>query len=346
MSCSCTEPAQGRTNGQGDPDALPSCITVEIGLETPLRGCKSLRMNLVFFSRIRLVKSSLLLLVAGSISPLGALAASLSPLPSGKEESKALWALQPIREVKPPEPKRKARLRNPIDAFVFAKLEQNNLAPARPAERLTLLRRACFDLAGLPPSPEEIEMFMKSKQPDAYERLIDRLLASPAYGERWGRHWLDVVRYADTAGFEADALYENAWRYRDYVIQSLNADKPFDRLIEEQVAGDELWPGDSDAAVATGFYSIGPVMEESAMVSNQLEYEWLTDAVDTTGAAFLGLTLGCARCHDHKYDPISQRDYYGMQAIFAASDRAYPEKIKERRIKMLNGLFSDKPDRK
>jgi hypothetical protein len=234
-------------------------------------------------------------------------------------------------------------VKNPIDAFVLEGLTKHGLTPAPQAGRLTLLRRAYFDLIGLPPPPEEIERFAKDTRPDAYEQLIDRLLALPQYGERWGRHWLDVVRYADTGGFEADHLYPNAWRYRDYVIRSLNRDKPFDRFIQEQVAGDELWPEDREATAATGLYCIGPALAESAMVSNQLEYEWLTDAADTTGAAFLGLTLGCARCHDHKYDPLTQKDYYAMQAIFAASDRPYPEKVRLLRIKALHGLLSDAP---
>jgi len=212
-------------------------------------------------------------------------------------------------------------VKNPIGAFVLAKLEQNHLAPAPPASRLALLRRACFDLTGLPPTPEQVESFRKDDRPVAYAELIERLLASPQYGERWGRHWLDVVHYADSGGFEVDLFYQTAWQYRDYVIRSLNADKPFDRFIQEQVAGDELWPDDAEAITATGLYAIGPVMEESAMISNQLEYEWLTDAADLTGAAFLGLTVGCARCHDHKYDPIPQTDYFALQAVFAASDR-------------------------
>jgi hypothetical protein len=195
----------------------------------------------------------------------------------------------------------------------------------------------------VPPTFEEVEAFRKDDQPDAYERLIDRLLASPRYGERWGRHWLDVARYADTGGFEADLLYPSAWRFRDYVIRALNADKPLDRFLQEQVAGDEIWPDDRDAVTASTLYCIGPALAESAMVENQLENEWLTDAADTTGAAFLGLTFGCARCHDHKYDPISQRDYYALQAVFAASDRPYPEKIHLNRIKALNGLLSETP---
>ncbi len=159
----------------------------------------------------------------------------------------APWAFRPPRASAPPSPRDASRVANPIDAFVLARLEAEGLAPAPPADRLALLRRACFDLIGLPPTPEEVEPFGRDDGPDAYERLVDRLLASPQYGERWGRHWLDVVRYADTGGFEADHLYPNAWRYRDYVIRSLNADKPFDRFIQEQVAGDELWPDDPEA---------------------------------------------------------------------------------------------------
>jgi hypothetical protein len=233
--------------------------------------------------------------------------------------------------------------RNPIDVFVLAALEKEHLAPAPVAGRLTLLRRVYFDVLGLPPPPEEVDRCAHDDSPLAYERLIDRLLSSPSYGERWARHWLDVVRYADSGGFENDHLYPSSWRFRDYVIRSLNADKPFDRFIQEQVAGDELWPDDPEAVLGSTLYCIGPALGESAMVENQLEYEWLTDAADTTGAAFLGLTLGCARCHDHKYDPIRQTDYVAMQAIFAASDRPYPEKIRETRIKLLNSLLSETP---
>ena len=253
------------------------------------------------------------------------------------------WSFRPVRSMSPPEVKRKDWVRGPIDAFVLRRLEDAGLEPAGPASRPALLRRAHLDLLGLPPTPEEVETFAHDDRPDAYERLIDRLLASPRYGERWGRHWLDVARYADTSGFEADHLYPDAWRYRDYVIRSLNADKPFDRFIREQVAGDELWPDDPEAVAASTLYCVGPALQESAMVEGQLDYEWLTDAADTTGAAFLGLTLGCARCHDHKYDPITQTDYFAMQAVFAASDRPYPDKIRLSRIKVLNGLLSDAP---
>jgi len=253
------------------------------------------------------------------------------------------WCLQPIRQIAPPKPSRPAWAKNPIDAFILAKLDENHLAPAPRADRLTLLRRASFDLTGLPPSPEEIDTFAKDTSPDAWPKTIDRLLASPHYGERWARHWLDLVRYADTGGFEHDLLYPNAWRYRDYVIRSFNENKPMDRFVQEQIAGDELWPDNAEAVVATGLYAVGPAAQDSALMSTQLEYEWLTDSVDTTGAAFLGLTLGCARCHDHKYDPLTQRDYFGMQAIFAASDRPYPNGIRDNRIKGLNAILADVP---
>jgi hypothetical protein len=232
---------------------------------------------------------------------------------------------------------------NPIDCFALARLHKAGLTPAGPADRRTLLRRVTLDLTGLPPTPEEMAAFLNDPSPAALDRVVDRLLASPHYAEHWGRHWLDVVRYADTAGFEEDPRYLQAWRYRDYVLRSFAADKPIDRFFQEQVAGDELWPEDKDAVLATGLYGVGPVLGESAMVSNQLEYEWLTDAADTTGAAFLGLTFGCARCHDHKYDPLTQKDYFAMQAIFAASDRPFPDKVRLTRIKALNGLLSETP---
>jgi hypothetical protein len=243
----------------------------------------------------------------------------------------------------PPEQAGNDWIKNPIDAFIWAKLDQSHLRPAPAADRLTLLRRATFDVIGLPPTRKEIETFIEDNRSDAYQQLIERLLASSQYGERWGRHWLDLARYADTGGFEKDLSYPNAWEFRDYVIRSFNANKSMDRFIQEQVAGDELWPDDPDARVATSFYTIGPASVDSALMSTQLEYEWLTDSTDTTGAAFLGLTLGCARCHNHKYDPLTQQDYYAMQAIFAASDRPYPPDVREHRIKGLNGILADVP---
>jgi hypothetical protein len=277
-----------------------------------------------------------LILWGGAFLGLAATAAAAGP---GRERP---WSFEPVKEVEPPAVPDGSSA-NPIDRFIRANLREHGLRPAEPAERRTLVRRVTFDLTGLPPTPEEVDAFVNDPSPAAYEALVDRLLASPRYGEYWGRHWLDVARYADTGGFEADERYPNAWKYRDYVIRSFNADKPFDRFVQEQVAGDELWPDDPDAVVATGLYCVGPALDESAMVRDQLEYEWLTDAADTTGSAFLGLTFGCARCHDHKYDPLTQADYYGMQAVFAASDRPFPAKVRLVRIKALNGLLSDAP---
>jgi hypothetical protein len=284
------------------------------------------------------MKSGLLGLLIG-----GASLVSL-PLPSAvtADAPAKHWAFRPIVKVEPPADADNWSA-NSIDRFVRARLRQRGLEPAGSSDKRVLLRRVTFDLIGLPPTPEEMAAFLADRSPDAFAKVVDRLLASPHYGERWGRHWLDVVRYADTGGFEADHRYANAYRYRDYVIRSLNADKPFDRFIQEQIAGDELWPDDRDAVLATGLYCVGPALDESAMVSGRLDSEWLTDAADTTGAAFLGLTLGCARCHDHKYDPLTQFDYYGVQAIFAASDRPYPDKVRLVRIKALNGLLAEAP---
>jgi len=224
---------------------------------------------------------------------------------------------------------------SPIDIFISAKLRVKGLKPAQQADKLTLLRRAYFDLVGLPPSQEEARKFLSDSSPNAYERLIDGLLASPRYGERWARHWLDVVRYADSAGFEGDVYYPNAWRYRDYVIKSFNEDKPYDRFVQEQIAGDELWPDNLEltgfydvpyeklehleARIGTTMYTFGPEIQESHLDAAKLRYERLTDAVDTTASAFMGVSLMCARCHDHKFDPFSQRDYFRLQAVFAAS---------------------------
>jgi hypothetical protein len=260
----------------------------------------------------------------------------------GAATAQRSWAFKPIPRGEPP-PNLDGWSDHPLDRFLRAKQRPRGLWPMGPADRRTLIRRVTFDLLGLPPTPQEVEAFLADRSPDAWARLVDRLLASPHYGERWGRHWLDTVRYADTGGFEADHLYPNAWRYRDYVIRSFNADKPFDRFLQEQVASDELWPDDKEAVVATGLYCVGPALAESAMVTDQLEYEWLTDAADTTGAAFLGLTFGCARCHDHKHDPFTQKDYFALQAIFAASDRPYPGKVRLLRLKALNGLLSEAP---
>ena len=204
---------------------------------------------------------------------------------------------------------------NSIDQFILARLEAGGVVPAPPASRAALIRRVTLDLIGLPPSPEEIEAFVNDPAPDAYERLIDRLLASPHYGERWGRHWLDVARFAESNGYEFDEIRPDAWRYRDYVVRAFNEDRPYDRFILEQFAGDELFPDDPAALVATGFNLLGPDMTDSAD-QPQRRQNTLNDMTDTAGLAFLGLTLACARCHDHKFEPLPQIDYYRFQAFF------------------------------
>ena len=231
------------------------------------------------------------------------------------EQQRNYWAFQKV--TKPAVPAvRSKQVHNPIDAFIVARLEAKNIQPNPPADKTTLLRRAYFDLIGMPPSPEEAQAFLSDNSPAAYEKVIDRLLASPQYGERWGRHWLDLARYADSAGFKADETRPNVWRYRDYVIQSFNQDKPYDRFVKEQLAGDELYPDDADARIATGFNRLWP--DESNLANPILRrQEILNDITDTVGAVYMGMTYGCARCHDHKFDPILQKDYYRLQAFFA-----------------------------
>ena len=200
---------------------------------------------------------------------------------------------------------------------MLQKIRAAGIEPAPPAGKLTLLRRACYDLLGLPPTAEQIQAFLKDASPQAWEHVVDALLASPRYGEKLGRHWLDLARYGDTSGFEQDPYILEGWRYRDYVVKSFNDDKPYDKFAKEQIAGDELYPDDSEARTGTGFYRVGANRDMLFKVEDLNRLEKMTDAVDTTSAVFLGLTVGCARCHDHKFDPISQRDYYRMQAIFA-----------------------------
>jgi hypothetical protein len=217
------------------------------------------------------------------------------------------WAFKPVRA--------NSDHQGGIDAFVVAKLKEKGLALSSPADKATLLRRVTFDLTGLPPTPDEIAAFLKDDSPTAYEKVVDGLLASPHFGERAALFWLDVVRYAESDGFKADDPRPNAWRYRDYVISSFNADKPYDRFVKEQIAGDELYPNDPDALVATGFLRHYPD-EYNAVNCEQRRQEILNDITDTVGAAFLGITLGCCRCHDHKTDPIPTEDYYRLQAAF------------------------------
>jgi Protein of unknown function (DUF1553)/Protein of unknown function (DUF1549) len=220
-------------------------------------------------------------------------------------------------------------VRNPVDAFVLRKLRTASLRPAPAANRRTLIRRLTYDLTGLPPTPAQVAAFLNDRSPDAYERLVDRLLASPHYGEQWGQHWLDVVRFAETEGFEYDRYRPGAWRYRDYVIRAFDGDKPYDRFVMEQLAGDELNAATGPSAtrdvvrereVATGFHRLGAVRRNAGNAKVAFSRnEVLTEMTDVIGTAFLGMTLGCARCHDHQYDPIRQKDYYRFQAFLAAT---------------------------
>ena len=221
---------------------------------------------------------------------------------------------------------------NSINGFIDQKLKISGVAASPIADRLTLLKRASYDLTGLPPSQAQIDEFLGDQSPKAWESAIDQLLASPRYGEKWGRHWLDLARYGDTAGFEQDPYLLIAWRYRDYVIKSFNDDKPYDRFAKEQIAGDELFPDDAEARSGTGFYRVGPNRDLLFKVEDVNLVEKRTDMVDTTASVFLGLTVGCARCHDHKFDPIPQQDYYRLQAIFqpAVADRVFQEYNKGR----------------
>ncbi len=261
------------------------------------------------------------------------------------EEGRKFWAFQPPRDPPPPRVRDAAWARTPLDRFILAPLEAKGLRPAAPADRRTLIRRATFNLIGLPPTPEEVEAFLADDSPQALARVVERLLASPHYGERWGRHWLDVARYADSNGLDENICHGNAWRYRDWVVAALNADKPYDEFVVEQLAGDLLDVGrfsnpsgngggrirnpsyddgtSNDVArharlIATGFLSLGPkVLAE--VDEMKMEMDIIDEQVSTVAQAFLGLTLGCARCHDHKFDPLPTDDYYALAGIFKST---------------------------
>ncbi len=225
------------------------------------------------------------------------------------------WSFQPTNPGAVPKVSNPTWVANPVDAFILAKLETKGLKPNPQASKTELIRRATYDLTGLPPTPEEVEAFLADTSSNAYRDLIDRLLASPRYGEKWGRHWLDLVRYAETNSYERDNPKPSAWRYRDYVIRAFNDDKPYDRFIREQLAGDELPDASNDSRIATGFYRLG-IWDDEPTDRLQAQFDMLDDIVATTGQVFLGLTVDCARCHDHKIDPIPQKDYYKLVSIF------------------------------
>ena len=242
-------------------------------------------------------------------------AEAASMAPPVNETTKQFWSFQPVLDHEAPSVKNKAWIRDELDRFVLAKLEEAGLTPATEASRSQWLRRVYYDLTGLPPSPQEVSDFLNDQSPEAFEKVVDHLLDSPHYGEKWARHWLDLVRYAETNSYERDGSKPHVWRYRDYVIRSFNDDKPYDQFITEQIAGDELPEVSTESIIATGYYRLGRWDDEPADPKLAI-YDDLDDIVATTGQVFLGLTVNCARCHDHKIDPIPQADYYSFLSFF------------------------------
>jgi hypothetical protein len=291
--------------------------------------------------RIRTCSSAILL---SSVAALAVWGAGATDKPGFTPVQRKHWSFQKVVQPVVPQVKASEWVRTPVDAFILNKLEQRGVNPSQAADRVTLIRRASLDLIGLPPTPEEVDAFVSDQSPNAWEKVVDRLLASPQYGERWGRHWLDVARYAESQGFKADETRPNTWQYRDYVIRSFNSDKPYDQFVREQIAGDELWPNNPEARVATAFNRHYPD-EYNARNLMQRRQEILNEITNVVGSAFLGLTVECAQCHDHKFDPISHKDYYSLQAFFANTGPddhiivATPEQVQEhdRKLAMWEG---------
>jgi hypothetical protein len=247
-------------------------------------------------------------------------AGAVAPIETFTPEQREHWAFQPTSRPPLPAVKDSAWVRNPIDRFIRAGQEAVGFTPSPEAGKVDLIRRLTFDLTGLPPSLEEVEAFVLDNRPDAYERVVNRLLASPRYGERWAQHWLDLAHYADSNGFELDAERPDAWRYRDWVVNALNIDMPYDRFLTLQIAGDEVAPGDTQALIASGFGRCGPREVVAGNIDPEVRRQSeLTEVTGTVGSVFMGLTLACARCHDHKFDALPTTDYYRLQSFFAAS---------------------------
>ncbi len=267
-------------------------------------------------------------LTAGQLADLRIWIKTGAAWPDGVQVTATLWSLRPVAKPDVPSVKHSELVAMPIDAFVLRRLEEEGLKPAPRADRITLIRRATFDLHGLPPTPKEIDAFLADTSPDAFAKVIERLLKSPCYGERWGRHWLDLTSYADSHGFELDYPRPHAWRYRDYVIQAFNDDKPYDEFLREQLAGDVMAPDDPSAVIATGFLAAGPwdysghvTAIQGTAASRGTRLQDLDNMLTTVMTTTAGLTVGCAKCHDHKFDPIPQRDYYSLLAVFAGVRR-------------------------
>ena len=296
-------------------------VVVADGDSQRLEGsCFQSRRDLLRLAMIRLM----LALLVGCASNHALLAAELHEPPI-TSEARRHWAFVPLVRPALPEVKQLERVRTAIDQFILHRLEKQGLQLMPEADRRVLIRRVSFDLSGLPPTPEAIDQFIRDSSPDAYGQLVDRLLDSPAYGERWAQHWLDLARFAESDGFEHDKIRPDAWRYRDWVIEALNEDLPYDEFVRLQLAGDELHPDDPDAAIAMGFLLAGPDMPD---INSQDERRQvvLNEMTSTVGVSLLGLGLGCAACHDHKYDPVSQADFFRMRAFFENS--VHPERDK------------------
>ena len=301
-------------------------------------------------------------MAASALMLSGAAGDAVAPLGSYTAAERRHWALQPRKPVVPPlltDGPAKAWIRTPVDAFLLASLRKTALSPAPGASRTELIRRATYDLIGLPPTPAEVDAFVNDRSPRAWEKLVERLLASPHYGEQWGRHWLDVVRFAESDGYEYDTHRPDSYRYRDYVVRSFNQDLPYDQFITEQIAGDEMESSGEAQLVASGFNRLGPLRKNQGnqdVASSRNEV--LTEMTNIVGAAFLGMTVGCARCHDHKFDAVRQSDYYRLQAHFAqlqphdivqasdAEQEAYKAKLApmEQEVRRLQGLMRRAPE--
>jgi hypothetical protein len=261
---------------------------------------------------------------SGAIWPGSAAPKSGTKTNAAFEERKKFWSFQPVKPQTPPSVKNTAWVKFPIDRFVLAKLEEKGLAPAEPADKMTLLRRVTFDLTGLPPTEQEMRAFAADSSPDAFAKVVDRLLASPRYGEKWGRNWLDVARYADSTGNDEDHRYPHAWRYRDYVIDAFNKDLPYDQFVREQLAGDLLPARDGSGInrqgiIATGFLAVGQ-KAIAQQDKKKMLYVVYDEQIDVAGKSFMGLTIACARCHDHKFDPILTKDYYSLTSIYSSTN--------------------------
>jgi cytochrome c553 len=317
--------------GKPDESLLIQAVRHENGLKMPPDG----KLNAAQIADlVTWVKSGAVWANADSVAP------GETPVPADKDvplqnqieatrarftsAERNFWAYQPVKDVSPPDVTAVDWIATPIDRFILSQLEANGLHPAAAADKRTLIRRVTFDLTGLPPAPEEIGAFLKDESAEAYEKVVKRLLDSPHYGERWGRHWLDVVRYADSTANDANAVMRYAWRYRNYVIDSFNRDLPYDQFLIEQLAGDLLPPSDDISTrlrrtIATGFLMVGPkALAETDKEQSRLDI--VDDQMDVTGRALLGLTLACARCHDHKFDAIRAVDYYAMAGIFRSTE--------------------------